>query len=197
MSLKDTADNLKKTKGNVRGDIVLGSFAYIKEKEGEEGIKKVKERLIELNYDNSLDRLSPMEWYPEHLSVMVILAAKEIFNWQKEDIFEMGKTANKQSFITKTVIKYFVSVERAFKEASRYWDKYFDFGALEPIEMDKKKKIIKIAIKGHKFHPDICHYQAGFISKIAQLALGKRVDVTETECPFKGGSDHEYLISWR
>ncbi len=172
-SLRETAEHLRDFKGNVKGDIILGTLSYIHAKKGEEGLNLVKEKIREFEYP-SLDEITSLGWYPESLSVMVILSAKEIFEWDDDDIFEMGGSSLKTSFIIKTLIKHFVSLKRAFKEIPKYWDKYFDFGSLKVMEANEKRKIARLAIKGHHFHPDICRYQAGFMTKITQLISGKK-----------------------
>ncbi len=196
MTLKETVEDLKKIKGNVRGDIILGTLSYIREKKGKEGLKAVKEKVREFGFSNSLEKIFPLEWLPEALSVAIILSAKEIFKWDDNDIFEMGNFSIRYSFVARTTIKYFVSLEKAFKEASKYWEKYFDFGNIEIKE--KREKSIRVAVNDYRFHPDICKYHAGFMLKIAQLALGKEdISIKEVKCLFKGDSHHEYLISWK
>jgi hypothetical protein len=198
LSLQETAEELKKIPGNVRGDIIIGTLRYIHEVKGKQGLEKVKDKVKSLGFSQSLEKITPLEWYPEALSVMIILSAKEIFQWSQEDVFRMGKDSTKTSFVIKTIMKYFVSIDRAFEEASRYWEKYFDFGSLKVSQTDKKNKKMSVIIEGHYFHPDICSYQAGFMLKIAQLTIGQEnVSIEETKCFFKGDPYHEYLINWQ
>jgi len=196
--LKEAIEKIKEIPGNVRGDIIISNLLYIRSKKGDIGLNKVKEKVKELNFSQSLDKIRALEWYPESLSVSIILSAKEVFNWTEKDVFEMGNSSTKTSFIMKALMRYFISIDKVFEEASRYWDKYFDFGKLNILEKDKKNKRIVISVEGHNFHPDICIYQAGFMLKIAQLSIGqKEVEIKETKCFFKGDNCHEYLITWQ
>ncbi len=197
-SLKKTVKKIKEKPGNVRGDVIIGNLTYIKEKEGEEKLSLLKSKIKELGFLNDLDKIKPLEWHPEALSVSIIIIAKEIFQWKNKDIFEMGNLTTQYSFIMKMLIKYFTDIEVTFKEASKHWEKYLDVGKLKSIEINKKEKFMILAIEGYDFHPDICFYHSGIILKISQLSLGKReVDIKETECIFKGDSHHKYLINWK
>jgi hypothetical protein len=198
LSLQETAEELKKIPGNVRGDIIIGTLHYIREIKGKQELEKVKDKVKSLGFSQSLEKIIPLEWYPEALSVIIILSAKEIFQWNQEDIFKMGKDSTKTSFVIKTIMRYFASIDRTFEEASKYWGKYFDFGSLKISQLDKKNKKISVIVEGYYFHPDICSYQAGFMLKIAQLAIGQEnVSIEETKCFFKGSPHHEYLINWQ
>ena len=196
--LKEISRQLKQKKGNVRGDIILGNFSYIRQEKGEIGLEKVKKKVKEFGYSVDINRIKPLEWYPESLSVMVILVAKKVFQWEDEDIFEMGKQTTKYSFIMKMLIKYFSSLRMIFTEASKYWEKYLDVGKLEIIEVDEKKKFIILTIKDYDFHPSLCFYHAGKMLQIAELCLDKKdIKIEEIKCLFKGDPYHKYLISWK
>jgi len=198
ISLKEISQQLRKKEGNARGDIILGNFSYIRQKEGEVGIAAVKRKIKELGYPINVDKIKPLEWYPESFSVMVILAAKEVFQWKDEDVFEMGKQTTKHSLVMKMLIKYFSSLEMVFTEASKYWEKYLDVGKLKIIKINNKEKFILLTIEGYNFHPDICLYHAGKMLQIAQLCLNKKdIRIEETKCAFKGDLHHEYLINWK
>jgi predicted hydrocarbon binding protein len=195
---KEEADKLMKIPGNVKGAVILADLEYIKRKGGEEAIEKIEKRLKELGYPFSLERIKPMNFYPEALSVLVILLAKEVLNLDKEGIFEMGKAAPKLSLFIKLLTRFFISIKRCLEEAPRYWQRHFDFGSLEAKEFNEKEQYAIIRIKGYKFHPLMCYYHKGYFLEIAQLALGKRlVKIEETKCVFKGDPYHEYRITWK
>jgi len=45
-SLKEVADELMKKEGDVKGEVFRTHAAYIRYREGEEGVKKVEEKII-------------------------------------------------------------------------------------------------------------------------------------------------------
>jgi len=196
-TLKEIADELMKIKGNVRGEVMRVDASFIREKEGEEGISVVEKKMEELGYPFAFKDIKPLSWYPEAQSVLVIIVAKESFDWTESDIFELGDYAPKISFLSKMFIKYFVSLERILKESPKYWKTHFDFGELEPAEINEKEKRVVIRIKGYKFHPIICAYHAAYFLRIIKSSVrGKNHSVEEIKCSHKGDSYHEYLMKW-
>ena len=189
---------LMKIPGNVKGSVILADINYIRIKGGEEAIEKLKKRMKEIGIEFELEKVKPMEMYPEAISVIIVLLAKEILGLDEEGVFEMGKAAVKLSFFIKILTRYFVSPKRCFEESPRYWAKHFDFGELEAVEFNEIEKYAVIRVKGYKFHPIMCQYHRGYFSEIARLALGnKEVSVEETKCMFRNDPYHEYVISWQ
>ncbi len=194
---KEEAQRLLKIPGNVKGAVILANLEYLRRHKGVEGEELLKQRLKELGVDVLPDKIRPMDLYPEGYSVLIILLIKEILGLDEKGVFEMGKSAPKLSFFIKLLTKYFASLKRCFEEAPKYWDRHFDFGKLEPVELNEKEKYVIIRVKGYKFHPIMCHYHKGYFLQIAQLALGKRsAKIEETKCVFRGDPYHEYLIKW-
>jgi len=195
--LKKEADRLMQIKGNVRGEVFLANAAYIRFKKGEDEIKAVEVKLKELGYPLNFKEINPGEWYLEALSVLSILAARDIFNWKESDIFEMGYSVPKYSFISKIFINYFLSLKRFIREVPKYWGKHFDFGGLEVSELNEEKNYLILQEKGYKFHPVLCVYHAGYYLRIAKFVIkGGKSSIEETKCVFKGDPYHEYIIKW-
>ncbi len=197
--LKETAQRLKNFPGNVKGEALRNHAEYIKLKEGEEGLKKLEEKMAELGFPINFQKIKSLHWINEGINSLMIVTAKEIFNWTDEDVFEMGRTAPKISFITKTAIQYYlVSVEKIAKNANKYWDKYYDFGSLEMKTFDKDRKIGIFREKGFKTHPVVCTMHAGYFKGVIELVVGenKEVDVKQTASVHEGEEYNEYLIKW-
>lgn len=198
MTLKEESAKLMEIKGNVRGEVLRVNVAYIKFREGEEGLVLVEEKLKELGFPLKLKGFKSLKWYPESLSVLIILIAKEIFNWKDKDIFEMGNSAPKSSFIVQLLMRNFLSSRKSFEESPKYWKAHFDFGELETYEFNEEEKYFTILIKGYKFHPIMCIYYSGYFLRIAQLFIkSEKITVEETKCVFKGDPYHEYIIKWQ
>jgi hypothetical protein len=196
-SLKEEADRLMQIKGNSRGEILRTHAVYIFYRKGEEGVRLVEKKMEEIGYPLRFKGIRPLTWYPEALSVLVILVAKEIFKWEDSDIFDMGNSAPKYSFIVKLLMKYFLSPKRSFEESPKYWRAYFDFGTSEAAEFNEKEKYLVVRVKGYKFHPLVCIYHSGYFLRIAQFVIkSKRIAIKEIKCAHQGDPYHEYLISW-
>lgn len=198
-SLKEEAKKvIEHTKGEVRIATIQTHFQYIKEKKGEEGVKKVLEKLKELGYPIDLLELQkqgPLEWIPTGLGDLVILVAKEVFGWTDKDIFDMGNSAPKYSFIVRMLMKTFLSITKVFKESPKYWEKHFTSGKLETIEINEKEKYLILHLK-HWCHPLMCIFYSGYFVRIGQYTLKGKVTIEETKCMSKGDPYHEFIIRW-
>jgi len=197
MIQKIEIENLMQIKGNVRGGVIQANIAFIREMAGVEKLKAIEGKIAGLGYPFDFSKINIGEWYPEALSVLIILVAKDLFNWTEKDIFEMGNSAPKYSFISKIVMRYFLSLEKIIKEIPNYWKNHFDFGELESYKFSEEEKYLILHEKGYKFHPLLCIYHSGYFLRIAQFAIkGKEITIEETKCIFKGDHYHEYIIKW-
>lgn len=191
-------DKLKKIPGNVRGAVILENVGFLKRKAGDDAVKELEKKFEDFGIISSFKRIKPMQFYPEYYSVLVILLTAEILDLDEEGIFKMGQESLQHSFFMKLFMNYFVSVEKTFKEAPKYWRKHFDFGELETVEFNGKKKYAIFRIKGYKFHPIMCIYHKGYFLKVAQIALGRKTaNIEETRCMFKGDPFHEFKLTWQ
>ncbi len=196
--LKETAKNLIQRKERVKGEVIRVHGETIKEEAGEEGLKKVEERLKEIGCPIEFSKIKPLEWRKEAESALTLLVAKEVLNWDDEKIFYVGWCAPRKSFIIKFLIRYFTSIERVFRDAPKYWRKHVDFGELVPVKIDTQNKFISIRVLNHDFHPVICIYWRGYFTSIAQLSLPKgEVWVEETKCIYRGDEYHQFEINWK
>ena len=190
--LQKIADELKNFPGNVKGEVFRTHAHYIIKKEGEEGLKKLEDKMTELGVPIKFDEIKPFEWVSEGLSSLTIIVSKEVFNWTEEDVFEMGRFAPKFSFIIKVMIQYLVSIETLFNNAAKYWDKHFDFGYVETVFEKENKKMI---IKEYEFktHPLLCIYHAGYFKGLAEFGVKGEV---ESKCVYRGEDYNEYIVTW-
>ncbi len=196
-SLKETAAELMKIKGNVRGAVFETFGIYIKNRKGEAGLRKVEEKIKELGYDLNFGDISPMKMYPDALESIVLLTVKEIFNWTDDDITEIGKTTPKYSFIVKLFVRYFISPQKGYEAVPKYWDKHFDFGKLEAPEYNEKEKYCVIKLKEFKIHPIFCVFFTGYIETFAGMIVrGENLRAKEVKCAHRGDPYHEWIIKW-
>jgi len=194
---KEEIEKIAQIKGNSRGVIIHSDAIFIQSKEGKKGIKVLEEKMAELGHPINFDEIKPGEWYPEFLSVVYVSVAKDLFNWDEKDVFDMGNSSPKFSFIAKVTMKYFLSLKKFLGEVPSYWKQHFDFGELEVSELNEEKKYLILCEKGYKFHPLMCIYHAGYYLRIAYSAIkGEKITIRETKCMFKGDPYHEYTIKW-
>ncbi len=196
-SLKEAAVELAKIKGHVKGSVLDTHAAYVRLKEGVAGLSKVEEKMKELGYPINLNEISPMKMYPVYLGLLILLAAKEIFNWTDDDIVEMGRAEAKYSFFLKLMARYFISPRQSYKATPKYWKRNWDFGELEAPEYNEKEKYCVIRIKKYKTHPVACPHLTGYFITLAQMFLhGQNISVKEVKCIHRGDPYHEWIIRW-
>ena len=194
---KEEIQKLMGVEGNVRGGILQAHAIFIQNKKGKKGLVAIEKKMTELGYPVDFKKFKVGEWYPESLSTLIILTAKDLFNWTEKDIFEMGRSAPKYNFIAKILMRYFVSLEKFMAEVPKYWSKHLDCGRLEVVQFDEEKKCIVLREKDFRFHPIICVYHAGYYQGISEYVIrSKKISVEETKCVFKGDPYNEYMITW-
>lgn len=198
MVKKEEAEKIAQIKGNARGAVFQTHATFIQKRRGENGLRTVEKKMADLGYPVNFKKFEVGAWYPESLSVLIILVARDLFNWTEKDIFEMGSSAPKYSFIARTLMAYFLSLKRFLVEVPKYWGKHLDFGELEVAEFDEAKKYIILREKGYSFHPLMCIYHAGYFQGIAKnIIKSEKISVEETKCVFKGDPYHEYALRWK
>lgn len=197
MITREGIEKIAQIKGNVRGAVFQTHATFIQRKRGKEGLRTVEEKMAELGHPISFKKIKVGGWYPEFLSCLIILVARSLFNWTEKDIFEMGSSAPKYSFITRTLMTYFFPLKRFLAEVPKYWRKHFDFGELEVVEFDEVKKYIILRERDYNFHPLMCIYHAGYYQGITQYVIkSEKISIKEIKCVFKGDLYHEYVIRW-
>ncbi len=197
-SLKEIADKLMSQEGNVKGEVFRTHANFIKHKEGEDALKKVEEKMKELGYPLEFKKVKTGDWHKESLSALVIVVCKNIFNWERKDVFEMGNMAPKHSFIIRMFVKHFISLKDVFEKAGQYWDRHYDFGSMEKGYFNEKEKRLVLKIKGYIAHELVTGpYFRGYITRIAQFSLkSQKIETEQTKSVHHGDPYNEYVIRW-
>lgn len=195
-ALKETALRMMRFSAKVLGAVFESHAKYIEQREGKEGVRRVEETITRLGYPMKFKDIKTFKHYSVGLADLPIIVSKEIFGWQEKDVFDMGNTAPKYSFIIKLLLKYFISLERSLKEASGYWKKHFTEGELGH-ELHEEEKYVLIRLKYKSTHPLLCIFYAGYFLRIAQYVIkSEKITIKELKCMFKSAPYHEYLIAW-
>ncbi len=197
-SLKEEAEKLMQMKGRTKGSELIIFASYIKDTQGEKGLKAVENKMAELGYPFRFNQVKETgEWYPESIHVLVILVAQYLFNWSKKDVFNFGYNSPKYSFWLKVFLKYFSTPGMTFQGAPKYWHKFLDVGEMEATEFNHDKKYFIIRLKDCNFHPIMCDYLAGYLLRLAENSIkSPKVNMEETRCFYRGDPYHEYKVSW-
>ena len=188
---------LMRIKGEARGAHFRNDADFVLREKGKQGLAMVEKELAEMDHPIKYKEIDQFNFYPVGLRALSLLAIKKAFNWPDEKIRELGSFAVKRSWIIKILIGYFVSIEKTLREAHKFWSKYFTVGKLEIVESSPDKKRIILKIKDFDLHPLYCHCLEGVFSELARMMVkSERITCQETECSFRGGGGHYYLIKW-
>ncbi len=194
---KKEIQKLKRFKGKVRGVVFNTDKKYLLKTKGEEEVKKIGEKMQEIDPDFNFGDLKNTEWYPFYWRILLLLLVKDMYNWEDKDVYEMGRFAPSNSFIVKTILRYFNLFQKTCKESPTYWDKHYSVGKLENIKYDGKNGKAIFHLKDFKYHPIMCTYLVGYWQGMAELVnRGKNNKTREAKCMFKGDDYHELIIEW-
>lgn len=195
---KKELDELLRLKGEIRGVVFHTDASYVFQREGQKGLDKLEKAVEELGYPIDYKNPKKTDWYPVGLRAISLLLIKDTFGWSDEDIKDMGWNAPSFSFIIKIFMKFFISIEKIAEETPTLWKEHYkDIGRLQPMEVDKEKKIFVLRIEDFKVHPIFCFYLHGYFKRVLSFALKtKKINSEETKCVFRGDSCDEFTIKW-
>ncbi len=192
---KEEFEKLMSIPGEIRGLGFQTEANFVREKRGKEALKKLENEMARLGHPYS--GIRTMDFYPIGLLVVALLSIKRLFNFTDEDFREMGKFEAKSSLVIRLFMKYFVSLDKVSKEASKIWRKYYSKGDLSIAEMDEEGKRVVIKLENFKLHPILCHVLMGyFLSIIKMIVRSDQITCEETKCVHKGDEYHEFIIKW-
>jgi len=199
MAYNITPEDIKKIKeieGEVRGVVFKTDEHFILRKDKEEGIKKVKEELKNMEEEIDYTDIDRMAFYPLSLRIFSLLAISRAFDLDKEGVFEMGKRAPRVSFLIKFFTKYFMSVEKTLGKVTELWQKHYSVGKIEDVRVSEKEGVAVFRLYEANFHPIFCNYLLGYFSSVVSMVVGKEVRAEETKCSFKEDDYHEFHLTW-
>ena len=194
-SLQEEAGELMKLTGKIKGDVIKNHQNFILSKEGSDGFQKVEQKMIEIGCPFDFKKIQTYEMYPVSVAILIILVAMELFDWGEKEIKESAVFNIKNSFILRTFLRYFVSLDTLIKKIPDFWKKNYDFGEME-IERIAENKII-VKIKDYNIHPINCIAFSGMTEQFLKYVIkDKKTYVEEMKCTHKGDDFHEFLIYW-
>jgi len=185
--------------GEVRGDVLKTDFKYVLEVHGRKEFDQLNREIKKIQGNLIYHKISNISWYPVGWKVIIMELGKELFDWKKKDFYELGRSASSNSFLTRTILRYFTSWGKIIQEVPEYWKKYWNTGTLEVHEKNLSEKYLVLRLKNFNIHPNLCFYLKGHFKSFAELALNSEVSIKEKKCPYKNKNDnfHEFLIKWQ
>lgn len=196
MLSKDEIDRIMRTEGKVKGVVFQTDREYVKNHFGEEKLKLVEQKLAEWGQPLIYGKIQALEWLPAGLRALSLLAISETFGLNEDDIRRMGTQAPKFSFIIRTLLGFFLSLEKVVKSSPEIWQRHWTVGKIVIGGIDEKEKVTTLKIENLNLHPLFCKYEEGYFERIMQF-VEPRAKVREVKCGFRGDAYHAYEVSWK
>ncbi len=185
--------------GKVKGAALKIDAEYVKKIQGNESLQLIEEKFKEFGQPFSFSDIEPMNWYPEAISVGLVLLAKNLFKWDDNNLYEMGGFAPKISLIAQ-VSFVLTSPESVFKNVNEYWKKYYDFGEIESVSYSRENRRMIFRMKGYPFGDTMNPYFRGYFAKMCAFAVKtKHVSVYSYPCSAEEAKKTctEFRLSWQ
>lgn len=155
MITKEDAQKLLKINNKSRA-IIQPLIDFIEKKEERGKIKLLEKEVNKLGGEIYFKEASKKKVYSLGQILLLIMVAKEMFNWDNEVIKKLGKTWIKKAAIVK-LLSYLFKVDKEFffKKIPLIGQRVMLDMKVVPLEIDfKKKKIARLRIEGVKIKKD-------------------------------------------
>jgi hypothetical protein len=146
-------EQIKQNKGEAIGAGPKGNFEFVLINKGEKEVQKLEQTLAKFGCPLKYKELKRFGWYPEVCNLILLELIRISFNWDKEKIKEMGRFEARTSFITKLMMKYFVSPQKVLKMVGKYWHKYHTRGELKAEEFSREERYAILTLENFPGSP--------------------------------------------
>ena len=183
--------------GKIKGSAFLEDLPYIKWKKGQEGVVSLEKDLLASGFPVRFSDIQDRELYPVEHRILFLKALVKMFKWDDRKIYEMAKAAPKAPTAQKFFIRYFISVDNAFKMAGQYWDNYFDFGKLVSREYDRQNRTMFLDLQGFDVDPIMYTQLSGYFAGVGTLTgiKNSQCEVLPEKKTAKGAS-RSFKLTW-
>ncbi len=193
---KEEFDEFMKIKGEVRGMSLKNIAAFVLKERGKEGLKKLEDTITRLGYPLKYRKIRAMTFYPLGLEPLMMVVAKKVLNFNKEDFRNLGEFSPKTAIIIRLFLQYFLSVRKVAESVTEMWKKYYTVGNIETVELNEEKRYMILRVTDFNLHPVHCQVLEGYFPTVIQMVINTKVHCEETKCFFRGDDYHEYLMKW-
>lgn len=193
---REVVKELMQISGKVRGIAPKSHAEFILKEKGEEGVKRLENKVAELGFPIRYGEMRPMDFYPLGLEAVTLVAIKELFNFDEQKFQQLGAFQSKLSLIIRIFMKYFISTEAAAERAPDIWRRYYTVGELKITELDEEKRRGVLKVENFRLHPLHCQVLIGYFSNVIRMIVKSDVTCKETKCVFRDDECHEFESKW-
>ncbi|MBN2378739.1 hypothetical protein JXM67_02920 [candidate division WOR-3 bacterium] len=185
-----------------RGSTAILTRDWLKERFGEDGLKKVAGKLKADAYDMLLNTHSNA-WYPTPLIKEVYKVISDEYAGRYPDVmYDCGRYCAQKSAtgILRFLMKN-ISIENLFKRTKSFWKHFNKGGGAEILKLEDEEGEKKMKFIIHEYDVGVpgCQTMHGFIEGIAGMADSKtkEVHVEKKECLHNGDDFCAWEINWK
>lgn len=194
---KEKVKEFMKIKGETRGFTLKQDAKWVLGRMGGKGLLKLEKKTEEMGCPIRYKDIKSMDFYPVGMIGVSLLAIKDLFNLEKEDIKKLCSYNPRGSLIIKFLMESFFTIEEMVKKAPAMWKRYMTEGEVEIVSHDDKKKRIVGRIKNFDLDPSLCVCLEGYFENLVGMVTGNPdVSCKEVKCTFKGDPYHEYVVDY-
>lgn len=168
--------------GNVSGSCTNAIFDYLRFVGAGERVPEILARTEEYGATQKTTKVDPLRRYPIAIEMSLIFASKDVLGWGHDELKELGRNIPRVSFVVKLFLRYFLTLETSTREASKYWDKHFDFGELEVLSTDIDSGNYIVEVRGFDIHPDYCVFLCGFLETMIGFVVSRPIQSEVIKC---------------
>ena len=196
--IDETLLSIQEIQGFVKAVVLQTDKIFIEIQKKENGLDLVEKEMEQMGFPlryNSF--LSPSTLVPLSKRIASLIAIRNVFSLNDEEIRRMGSLATKSSFFTKLTLRYLVSLSKMAREIPRHWQRHYTVGCMDTGELHEEQCYFIIRLRDFKAHPIFCTYLSGYIIGVVEL-IGNYPNLTvqETKCQHRGDEFHEFKVSW-
>ncbi len=190
---------MRSSAGHDRGIVAYDVALWLKERYGDEGLKRVSGRLG-TQAKAMLGDPKPDEWYPIELMRELYAAVdNELSREDPDALASLGRfMANHgvKGFIK--LLVSLISVKTIIWRISALWDYYHEDGTIDvPILREEGNDYEGIlSIRDYDAGEAWCRILCGYIQVLVESTGAKEVRVTKQTCIHKGDDHCSWLVNW-
>lgn len=193
---KEESKRIAQIKGRVRGVGIKNIAEFIRNEEGEDGIKKLQESITKVGFPIDYSQMRNISFYPLRLLHITLIGIKKLFNYKDEKFQEMGVYQVKTSMMLRLFSKYLLSLEKAAQEVQKMWRAYFNVGKIEVTEINQEKGQAKIKLSDFPLHPLHAQFLLGYFATVLRMIVKTDTSCKKISSSGKDNGTHEFLLEW-
>jgi hypothetical protein len=182
---------------NVKGAAVTARLRYVRERHGEDGLRRLFDALPAGARAALEGEVLPDAWLSFDVFVEVNVAVDRLFG--KGDLalcFELGRYAAEVNLPTLFRFFYrFGSPVYIFRRAAQLWSLHYDSGRLAAMEAGSNRFRLEI-LDFERPHRVLCQSVLGWACRSCELSGGVVLATEEARCRVRGDETCELLVTW-